>query len=320
MNNPITVYPANYQYSWKDVTPQGAWVEDMIPSSGSVLLFGPAGVGKTTFACNMLNAIALQQQFLGRNTFPTPSLFLSLDTPSNEIKRRWIGNKPDFKPSFQFAPYESFNCLDPMFLNSQLYAQLADKVREKRNEADEIIQPKTQLVIVDSLRDVFNGEMINDDIPKYVYGIFQRWFDNAAVVFLHHTRKAQIHNGKTVDTNIDDEATGSKYWINKAQVSLHLGKVTEKILKIQMGKSQCFASWNNPLKMEIDGAYISDWGKAKAAQYATTYSTASTFLQSTDPQWGNYTEQEKDEVIAIHLKASVRTVRTMKAAYRKMIP
>lgn len=304
-------FPAQFQYTWGHVSQQGSWVEEMIPAGGgTVLLFGPAGVGKTTLACNMLNAIAQNQQFIGRNTSACNAMLLSLDTPQNTMIRRWIGNKPPFKPDFAFVPAEPFDCLDPKFSQSQGYQFLQQKVKEN----------DIKLIVVDSLRDVFNGEMTNDDIPKQVYGIFQTWFNRATVVFLHHTRKQQIVNGKVVESNPDDEATGTKYWINKAQVSLYLKKLNERILSIQMGKSQCYDQWDGPLKMEIDGAFVTEWTKAKAAQYATTYQAAFSHCSVNDPNWSSYNEAEKDQALAAHLNISARTVRTMKAAYRKTIP
>jgi hypothetical protein len=163
--------------------------------------------------------------------------------------------------------------------------------------------------------------MNDDNIPTRVYTIFQQWFSGATIVFLHHTRKSQWVNGKPVlSSSPDDEATGTKYWINKSQVSLSLKKLNEKVLGLQMGKSQCYEEWNAPIKLEIDGAYITEWDKARASQYATTYVTATTHLQANDKNWANYSESEKDTAIAAHLKVSERTVRTMKSAHRKTIP
>jgi len=310
MNDPVTFYPAGHTYTWADVGHTGVWVEGMIPAGGSVILFGPAGVGKTTVVCNMMNAINQKQQFIGRNTNPTNCMLLSLDTPQDTLKRRWLQNVPPFEPKFAFMPYAPFDCLHQDFRQSLLFNQAQGLVKEKNIE----------LIVVDSLRDVFSGDMNNDDIPKQVYQTFQEWFGYKTVVFLHHTRKQQMMNGKPIETNIDDEATGTKYWIYKAQVALYLQRANEKILSLKMGKSQCFDQWDEPLKLEVDGMFVSEWTKTKAQQYSATYSAALTTCQAADPNWGNLSETEKNAVIAKHLNVQPRTVRTMKAAFKKMIP
>jgi len=305
----IKVYPANYQYSWKDVQPQSYWVEQMLPSTGTVLMFGPSGTGKTTVACNLMNAIASQQQFLGRNTMQCNMALLNLDMPQDEIKRRWLNAVPQFKPQFAFWPSLTFDCLAEDFKTTAFYQQL-----HHESEKEHI-----QLVFVDSLRDVFAGEMVEDEIPGRVYSLFQEWFHGATVVFLHHTRKAQYHAGKTVVGDIDDEATGTKYWVNKAQVTLYLKQLHLDVLSLQMGKSQCFPPWDEPLKMEMDRGNITHWTDSLEQQRSQTYKTAEAVC-SANPNWLNLKEREREREIAKHLGVSPRTVQRMKAASKGMIP
>lgn len=310
MKDDPKIYPAGYTFTAKDLHPTGQYVENMIPSTGSVLLFGTSGVGKTTFACNMMNSIKGKQQFLGRNTNLTNCMFLSLDTPEELVKERWVRNKPlPFQQQFSFVPYGAFDCLHPQFQESPLWTKLGAYVREK----------KIGLVVVDSLRDVFDGEMNNDNNTQKVYSIFQEWFNRATVIFIHHTRKAPIMNGKIVEGNVDDEATGSKYWINKAQVSLYLKPVREQILKLQMGKSQCFKQWNYPILLEMDEMQVSEWDKAKTLQYTATYNNAEAWCKANVIDWAIMNKRERDEAMGQHLGCSGRWVRHMEAAAKGLV-
>jgi hypothetical protein len=294
----------------------------MIPSTGTTLMFGRSGVGKTVLAWNLLNAVAAGQTFLGRKTTPCAGMFLSMDTPRPMVIDRWIANNPQFHPAFEFAAYQgSFDCLDPLFDQSQLYQDVQNAIQEKRDPVTgALLRPKIQLVFVDALRNVFNGEMNDDNMPYKVYESFQSWFQGAAVVFIHHTRKAQVFQGKVVEGNVDDEATGTKYWVNTAQVALSLKMYNESVLKLQMGKSQCFGQWDEPIKAELNGSFVTPWTKAQAGHYSQTYSTALAHLSANDPSWSAYTITEKDEAMATHLGVVARTIRKYRSAYLKQIP
>lgn len=303
------IYLPSHTYTASDAPPVAQWVENMIPALGSTLLFGAAGVGKTALVCNLLNSVASNQQFLGRNTNQALGMFLSLDTPGPIVIQRWLKSTPQFKPAFHFVPRQSFNVLDTGFINDPIYIDLGNHVREH----------KIQIVVVDSLRDTFNGDMNNDDIAKQVYNFFQQWL-GCSVIFIHHTRKQQIVNGKTFTSNIDDEATGSKYWINKAQVALFLKRLNGQVLSLQMGKSQCFQEWDDQIRLALDGMNVFEYDEAKQQADATTYGTAEGYCASIDLHWKDLTEKKKEIAISQYLKKSLPTVRRYKAAFKRMIP
>ena len=300
------IYPGNYKFTWKDVPKVGTWVENMVPSIGSVIMFGPAGTGKTTLAANMLNSVITGQQFLGRMTSQTNGMLLSLDTPKNILVRRWLESKPPFDNHFSFAAYDPFDCLHPDFKKSNTYKEIKDHVKDHH----------IRLVAVDSLRDCFHGELTNDEMPKEVYGTFQEWFSGATVIFLHHTRKQQFVNGKPLEGNIDDEATGSKFWINKAQVALYLRKQNNFTLRLDMGKSQCFAPWNEPIQISVNDMEMEEFDDQKATGMRQQFNAAVSYLSSLDMKWSSYKVKEQVELVAQHLKITERQAWRMRAASR----
>ena len=305
MNQP-EFYPPSYSFGWKDVPQIGTWVDGMVPSEGSVVLFGPAGTGKTTFVANMLNAVASNNQFMDRMTNHANGMLLSLDTPKHIVIRRWLQDSPPFIPKFAFAPNDAFDCLHPDFKKSALYTGLAGMVREHN----------IRLVGVDSLRDIFHGELTNDELPKRIYDLFQTWFNGATVIYIHHTRKAQIINGQYAHGNIDDEATGSKFWINKAQVSLYLHKENKSLLKLEMGKSQCFQEWEDSIRIEMNNMQMDVLSDQTTQARATQYTSTVAGLASSTPGWAAFTAKQKDDAVMSALTISRRTLYRMKEAVR----
>jgi len=303
----IEFYPREYQFAWTDVPKVGTWVENLLPVGGTVLLFGPAGTGKTTLAAHMLNCIENNEQFLGRNTNTTKCMMLSLDTPKNILVRRWLDSVPPFQKDFAFCPTEPFDCLNPDFKTSQIYTTLKAHV-----QAHDI-----KIIVVDSLRDCFKGELVDDENPKGVYGAFKEWFGDATVVFVHHTRKQQFAGGKLVEGSIDDEATGSKYWVNKAQVALYLRKVNQYTLKLDMGKSQCFAPWDESITLQMDNMTVTEYDEADGTLHRAAFNAGMTALGAMDPNFHALKMTEKMKRLATHLNINERTVWKWKVEARQ---
>jgi len=62
-------------------------VEGLLPDVGWTLLVGKAGLGKSTFAAQLCNAVATGQPFLDRKTIKTEVLYIQADSPTDEWRQ-----------------------------------------------------------------------------------------------------------------------------------------------------------------------------------------------------------------------------------------
>ena len=70
------------------ITETPSLIKPFFPSPGRVVLAGYSGVGKTSFALNMLASISAGQDFLGWATRKTTSLLIDGENPRQEIQKR----------------------------------------------------------------------------------------------------------------------------------------------------------------------------------------------------------------------------------------
>lgn len=70
-------------------------IENMMKSKGLYCLVSNAKVGKSMLALQLSNSLTNGKQFLGRNTMPSPVLYISTESDSGQIMERitlWVNN------------------------------------------------------------------------------------------------------------------------------------------------------------------------------------------------------------------------------------
>jgi hypothetical protein len=210
------------------------WVwSGLLQKSGSMLLTGPPGVGKTLFALNASMNFALGGMFLDRPVEQSKIGFISMEMNEAEIKEFVATQTADYNTDEMDILHE--NLLidgrgEPLFLNRE-----AIQAQIERS----IVKHKLQGIVFDSMGSTTDGSL-SDEVPtkalmdwndhiRKEYGCFT-WY-------IHHHRKASGDNKKP---NKLADVFGSQYITARASTVLCLwgdGKDLQLIpLKVRMSK------------------------------------------------------------------------------------
>jgi hypothetical protein len=244
-------------------------IDPYIPRQGTVFLWGDTSIGKSPVTWHMAQAVASGKSFFGLPATLGVVLYLEMDTPEISVVPRLQQLKPtvgdEWKHNLHWVFDESFTV--PPVLTAK--SQTTDRLLELQEALD------PALVIVNTCRKVHGFDDKDSKAPSMVYGFFKQVFPQAATVFVHHERK------RSRDPDAHEYAresfSGSKHWINDAQVGLQLvshrpahAKTNLRILHHKTQVSERVRALE--LKLEDDGTnivcplyeeYISVWQEMK---------------------------------------------------------
>lgn len=180
-------------------------IEHLIPEGGLVNLFAEPKAGKSYLALQMASAVSSgDSAFLGFKVKPARVAYFQLDTPrSLWVPRVRTLHEAGLDMSNIYfcdrempgVPYP-FNIVEHQ---KWLTAQLAD------------IRP--ELLFVDTLREVFNGNENDSDVMKLVISSVVAAAPQCAIFFLSHRKKAlpQLGGAPAQPTDLMNDNRGSTY-------------------------------------------------------------------------------------------------------------
>ena len=191
-------------------------VTPLVPTGGTIFLYGKFGIGKSPFTWTLANAVATGQSFLGMPTSKANVAYVDVDTPWHMVQQRW--KEVNFKPQFVIVEGQAFDCLR-FGSNLESYKQPYEALTQCRRQFD----PK--LVIINTLMKIHDTTGKNPNLPKEVYSKWQQLFPDAAILFIHHDKKDVWTGDEGISEQQEDESfSGYQEWINHCNVAIHLVK------------------------------------------------------------------------------------------------
>lgn len=233
----------------------------------------------------MAAAIGTGKSFFGLPAKAGKVLYIEVDSPEVVLASR-IRKIPA-------APNVWFLCLKPLNVPDTREEEL-DQLREAQNEV------RPDVVFLDTLRKLHKLDDKDSTTPVTVYSFFQHIFPQAALVFIHHTRKTPTDT-RMVE-NDKENFSGSMHFLDDAQVGLYLEKYDDAQgrfnLRLQHKKSQA-SELIKPLPL-----MLSKDGTALNSPLYDDMLTAYSLLHESGQKGGDL-----DKTIANALKVSESTAR-----------
>lgn len=168
-------------------------IDGIIPKNAVTLFFGRGGIGKTTLAMQMCNAIASGQNFLGKNTQKTTVIYVDYENSLPVLSDR----------------------LKTVGADNVLFWSSADDPKKLDQQDDVYLNLLRQnpncLFVFDTLRSAQDGDENDSRFMAGVMKTVRKLRDHGAtIILLHHTKKSEddIYKGSTAIFDLVDHVLG----------------------------------------------------------------------------------------------------------------
>jgi len=193
----------------------------------------------------MASAVGAGHHFFGLPVTNGRVLYIEVDTPEEVVVPLRLKHLPPVNNVWwMFCKPMGLPAIDP---------EVQDALREAQSD----IRP--DLVILNTLRKLHAMDDKDSKTPTAVYSYFQHIFPQAALLFVHHEKK-ESQDPRALKLE-GESFSGSRHWIDDAQVGLHLEKYSGNKtcnLRLHMRKSQVSELVKPlPLFLEKDGSNVS---------------------------------------------------------------
>lgn len=190
-----------------EIPPREWHLEPVIPSKGTVMIFGSRGLGKTYVSTSMACAVASGSGLWGWKTKePRPVLFVDGEMPLVALQERFVNTIAgmEFKPPGQ-------EYLKILAADDQEFG-IPDLTTEKGRMAIEAHLVGRELLILDNISTLFRSGREND---AQSWTEAQEWFlklrrDNISTVLIHHAGKGGGQRGTSRREDILDTVIALK--------------------------------------------------------------------------------------------------------------
>ena len=267
-------------------------VDPLIPKFGITMLHGPAGAGKSALGFHLVESLQRGGSFLGQPTVKSNALYLNLEMPMQGLHYRL--KTAGFRPPAYLINHPPIDMLQQGFQLTPMYRELRSVVMDLGIDC----------IVIDNLGTLSTQSTGNDDTARRSIAMLREWFDDRSVVMIHHNRKMKFNQLTGEWVVSDEDASGSKYWINSAVSVLHVKKDNSGMRSLKHTKSQVMKMLDEELKFVLgaDGVGVTLWNpNEKLAE-------AEGVLRKKHPDWDQKPEAERVKLLATLLGKSTATI------------
>jgi len=156
-------------------------IDKLLPSGGSMLLYGDPKVGKSFAALQLSLALSKGERWLIFDTTPSRVLYVQLDTPQTlwKYRLRSLQDAHQLDGSFMLADRELWGTWPFDCFNAEHIGILSRAVREHHAE----------VVIIDTLKEASQSDENNNTEGQRIIAALTAATQPASLILIHHARK-----------------------------------------------------------------------------------------------------------------------------------